>query len=100
MPFTQPNRFAFTASSIKANAPNASGLYGIFNTTRWIYIGESKDIQQDLLEHLGPSNTCIKKCHPTGFTFELQPGPFRVVRQSLLIRELGTLCNGKDGLKE
>src|SRR5579864_6569141 len=52
VPFTQPNRFAFSASSIKAHAPNASGLYGIFNTTRWIYIGESNDIQQDLLQYL------------------------------------------------
>jgi hypothetical protein len=99
VPFTQPNRFAFNASSIKANAPNASGLYGIFNTTQWIYIGEGSDIQHDLLEHLRDTGSCIKRCHPTGFTFELQPGAFRIVRQGLLIRELGTLCNNKDESK-
>ena len=90
--------FAWNYASIVANAPNASGVYAIFNSTNWIYIGESGDIQARLLQHLNGDNSCIIQSLPTGFQFELVPGQTaRVARQNQLILALKPICNQKLG---
>lgn len=93
MPFPQENSFAFTPVSVRAHAPAAQGIYGIFNGSQWIYVGVGDDIQQSLLAHLSDTEVCIRRFNPTGFSFELQPEPSRKKRQETLIRELGTQCN-------
>jgi excinuclease UvrABC nuclease subunit len=90
--------FPWNRASILANAPQASGVYAIFNSKNWIYVGESGDIQARLLEHLNGDNLCIIQNLPTGFQFELVAGQAqRVARQNQLIVELKPVCNQKLG---
>jgi hypothetical protein len=93
VPFPPENSFAFTPVSVRAHAPAAPGIYGIFNGSQWIYVGVGDDIQQTLLAHLRDTEVCIRRFNPTGFSFELHSEPSRVTRQESLIRELGTQCN-------
>lgn len=89
--------FAFERLSILANAPRASGVYALFNPQRWIYAGETGDIQARLLEHLNGDNRCITLARPTGFQFELPPAQQRVARQDALILQLRPKCNQRLG---
>jgi len=97
MPFPQGNSFAFTPVSVRKNAPAASGIYGIFNGSQWIYVGVGDDIRQTLLDHLHDTENCIRRFNPTGFSFELDSEPSRGPRQEILIRELGSQCNYQNG---
>jgi hypothetical protein len=85
--------FTFNAESIKRNAPANSGVYAIYNSGRWIYVGESNDIQRRLLQHWYEEGTCIKLSAPTGFSYELHPSWLRVGRQNQLIQQLHPACN-------
>jgi hypothetical protein len=97
MPFPSENSFAFTPVSVRAHAPAASGIYGIFNGSQWIYVGVGGDIRDALLAHLRDTEVCIRRFNPTGFSFELDSGKARNTRQETLIRELGTQCNHQNG---
>ena len=96
MPFNGPGNFPFTQAGITNGAPRASGVYGIFNSNEWIYVGESTDIETRLFEHLNGNSdqsACILGRRPTGFTYETCPAQNRTTRESALIRELGPSCN-------
>ena len=82
MPFPSENSFAFTPVSVRAHAPVASGIYGIFNGSQWIYVGGGEDIQGALLAHLRDTEVCIRRFNPTGFSFELDSEPSRGKRNS------------------
>jgi hypothetical protein len=97
VPFPQENVFALTSNSVRAHAPSASGVYGIFNRIQWIYVGESGDIQQRLLAHIEDTEAGIKRFVPTGFVFELQPEASRAARRDTLSRELPVECNQRFG---
>jgi len=86
MPFgsNEPS-FQWTHQSILSYAPTASGVYAISNAQKWIYIGESGDIQARLLEHLNGDNACITRNAPTGFQFEVLSPSQRLARQDQLI---------------
>jgi len=88
---------SFNELGIKTYAPTNSGVYAIYNSTTWIYIGESNDIQRRLLEHLGEYGTCIKRSAPTSFCYEIVAAPSRVQRQNGLIVELRPSCNQRLG---
>jgi excinuclease UvrABC nuclease subunit len=93
MGLDQQPGFWFTQRGIRANAPNAPGVYAIYNQ-QWIYFGESDDVQRRLLEHLNDPKGSIMQSAPTGFTFELVPTPQqRVARQHQLIAQYPTQCN-------
>jgi|SRR5580700_512560 predicted GIY-YIG superfamily endonuclease len=92
MPFPRENSFSFTPNSVRAHAPNSSGVYGIFSSSQWIYVGACTDIQRRLLAHLDDTESCIKRFSPTGFIFEVQPELSRSARQDALIRELPVQC--------
>jgi excinuclease UvrABC nuclease subunit len=85
--------FPWTYASIVANAPHSSGVYAIFNAQRWIYVGESNDIQARLLQHFNGDNACITQNAPTGFQFEVVVAAQRVARQNQLIGALNPACN-------
>ena len=40
MPFIEQRPRPFTLSDIQALSPNQKGVYGLFNESGWIYIGE------------------------------------------------------------
>ena len=83
---------AWSESSIKANAPRTSGVYSIYSAV-WIYIGESNDIQRNLLEIWKGGNACIRRAIPTTFAFEVCNLSERVRRQAALIARFQPLCN-------
>ena len=96
MPFPRGG-FAFTETKITQIAPTGSGVYGILNSEKWIYVGETNNLQRRLLEHLNETGTCIKKAGPTLFTWESSEAANRVTRQDNLILELKPACNQRLG---
>jgi hypothetical protein len=41
MPFEQFTPRSLTPASVRANAPAASGIYGLSNAREWVYLGET-----------------------------------------------------------
>ena len=96
MPFTQKTGFNFSESGIAAYAPKSSGVYGIFNGTTWIYVGETKDMETRLYAHLrGESDQSprILRQKPTHFVFENCDEAKRKTLETALIAELDPVCN-------
>src|SRR6185503_3273949 len=44
--------YAFGFRAVQDKAPSAAGVYGIFTSRRWLYVGESHDIRQSLFQRL------------------------------------------------
>ncbi len=81
--------FPYTESGIRANAPSAPGLYAIFNEREWIYIGETDNLQRQLLTHVKMTDDEIARSGPTRFSFEVvYHAELRGPRQHALIAEL------------
>jgi hypothetical protein len=93
MPFEEFIPRSFTAVSVQANAPAASGIYGISNGREWIYIGETDDIQASLLHELQQRDSAILRRYPTKFVFELSVPAERLGRQNRLVLEYEPVCN-------
>jgi hypothetical protein len=93
MPFNQFTPRSLTAVSVRANAPAASGIYGISNAREWIYIGQTDNIQASLLSHLQAIGSAAMREGPTGFVFELCGPGARDTRQDRLVFEYGPVCN-------
>jgi hypothetical protein len=93
MPFEQFTPRSFTAASVRAHAPAASGVYGVSNAREWIYIGETDNIQASLLHELQESEPEIVNRHATGFVFEVCVAAHRLARQNRLILEYEPVRN-------
>jgi hypothetical protein len=95
MPFAENrySKFLFQLESILRNAPEASGVYGLFSAF-WIYIGAAENIQARILKHLEGDDPCIVRYRPSGFAFELAAPRDRHHRRMCLMKELQPLCNG------
>ena len=86
--------FPFAAPSILANAPNASGVYALYNASRYVDFGESNDVQRRLSEHVQDQADCVNLYGATFFAFELHPTEAaRVFRQNQLMTLYPTPCN-------
>lgn len=86
------NWFPFNRETVLRLAPKESGVYGLA-TDKWIYAGESKDIEERLLQHLAGDNECINRSRPTLFSWEPWPANQRVARQNQVIAEFRPSCN-------
>ena len=93
MPFINQLTLAFTAPSVRKNAPALSGIYGLSCAREWIYVGQADNIQDALLRHLMEALPSGEDAQPTGFTFELCSLEVRVARQDRLVRELEPVRN-------
>ncbi len=91
------NSYPFDATSIHIYAPNQSGVYALHDSQRWIYVGETENLHDRLMQHVNGDNACVTRQRPTHFSFELWPGQQRVRRQDQLIVELGPSCNQRLG---
>jgi hypothetical protein len=90
----QGTSFHFDRQTVMAIAPNAPGVYALWRTDGWIYVGECHDVQRRLLAHSEGDNARIAREAPKGFGFELIPKlDQRVARLEALIRELAPICN-------
>lgn len=78
----------FSRESIHKNAPAASGVYGLSNARRWLFIGETDNIRASLLEHLSEPAPKEPDREPVGYSFESVGPADRVARQQYLIGEL------------
>jgi hypothetical protein len=85
--------YAFLYQAVEEKAPHASGVYTIYTSQRWVYVGESDDIQQSLFEHLNEPSACMERFGPLSFSFELAPVAARVPRYQALVTELEPACN-------
>jgi hypothetical protein len=85
-------QYRWTHESVVVNAPDGSGIYGIYNTF-WIYVGEADDMRSRLLQHLAGDNQCISFQQPTGFAFELVPVKERAARLKEILTDLEPVCN-------
>ncbi len=85
----------FRAEAIWREAPSCSGVYGLSNAQEWIYVGETDNIQERLLDHLGNRGPFQDGGRATGFSFEECPAEERVERQRRLIAELEPVGNGE-----
>ena len=93
LPFpSQSKGRTFTRVNIEALNPNEMGVYALYNSRRWVYVG-SGEIRQRLLDHL-TDNPCITSARPTHWVDETTD--HYIVRKRQLIRELGPLCNQTD----
>jgi hypothetical protein len=93
MPFQPFTPRSFTPISVRANAPTASGIYGISNAREWIFIGESDNIQASLMSDLQKGPSALLMRLPTGFVFELCDAADRRCRLDRLIWEYEPVCN-------
>src|SRR5262249_34237741 len=89
MPWNNPIEYAYSMHDVKENAPSESGVYALCDGDKWIYLGESDNLQNALLAHLDPSTASyIDRASPTTFSFELHPADRRATRLRELIKEL------------
>ena len=91
------NQYPYNESSIQANAPARSGVYVIDSPQNWIYVGESADVRDRLLDHYSGAteqSNCIDRYDPATFDYELVSGrDARKKRQDELIERLDPKCN-------
>ena len=74
--------------AVHEKAPNASGVYTLFTSRQWLYVGESADIQQSLFRHLNESPAWMIRSRPLSFSFEPVPPLERVSRKQELVAKL------------
>ena len=86
--------YQWSWESINRYAPEAPGIYGLYNAL-WIYIGQTKNLRAQMLGHLYGDNPCIAHYQPSGFAFELVSPQDHRRRFEELIRQLEPLCRGK-----
>lgn len=93
MAFAECAARSFTATSIRKNAPDCSGVYALSNSREFVFIGEAASIRTRLLEHLAEGPSALTVRNPTGFSFEMCSPANRVARQAQLVREFTPYCN-------
>lgn len=86
----------FTHRAVQDSVPAAaSGVYVVFTSRHWVYVGESEDIRQSLFRHLNEPSACFDRFGPLSFSFELATQAERLARQQSLIVELEPKCNAQ-----
>ena len=86
--------YQWSWESINRYAPEAPGIYGLYNAL-WIYIGQTNNLRAQILGHLYGDNPCITHYQPSGFAFELVSPRDHRRRSEELIRQLEPLCRGR-----
>jgi hypothetical protein len=83
--------YRLSRESIVHNAPESSGVYGLFNAL-WIFVGEADNLRARLLEHLTEDSSWSARYQPSGFAFELVSPRERHRRCQELLDELQPLA--------
>jgi len=93
MIYQNHDTFALGYRAVEDQAPNASGVYTIYTSRRWLYVGESDDIKQSLFAHLNAPSGCLARRGPLSFSFEAIGPEHRVDRQRALVTALAPACH-------
>ena len=84
--------YMYTFEAVLEKAPRASGVYTIYTSSRWVFVGESEDIRLSLFRHLNDDGASMTRFGPLSFSFELLPPAERVPRRKALIAALDPAC--------
>ncbi len=85
--------YVFGHRAVQDMAPQASGVYTMYTSQRWLYVGESDDIRQSQFEHLNAPSASMKRRGPLSYSFELVAAAERSTRQQALVAALVPACN-------
>lgn len=96
MGFDNNDTYALGHRAVQDKAPNMSGVYTIYTSQRWLYVGESEDIKQSLFKHLSGPSAWMARRGPLSFSFEVVPPAERVCRQQELVAALAPTCQGRE----
>ena len=91
MPFPKQEKYDFTVAKISSMKPGQVGIYGIFNHSRCIYIGQAEDIRKDLLEHIHRKSQlvdCIFENDPQYWVAMVVPRNQLSTWERILVKEL------------
>ena len=83
---------AFKIPLIRNHARPSRGLWH-FQLAEWIYIGQTDNIQGDLMAHLQQPGSSLLTRQPKGFVYELCTSGMRPGRQKSLVSEYSPICN-------
>ena len=98
----QPNGryYSFNPDVICSCVPEASGVYGLFNFRRQLYIGESENIQAALLRHLVDRSVPGRRYRASRFSFQLCSADERKRKAAELIEQFRPVRQGEAALTE
>ena len=99
MDWAKSRRFTLTRASVLANAPEASGVYGLLTEGTWVYIGHASNIRKALLAYLSGRKLGVLEWQPTDFVFELIPLKNRIARQKELVARYQPTCNRRGSVR-
>lgn len=85
----------FNRENVLTIRPGQRGVYGLYHSNAWVYVGQSDDIRRRLLEHLNGDNPCITRNRPTHWVDWVTNDTDRIEEE--LIRELKPVCNRRVG---
>jgi hypothetical protein len=84
--------YVFGYRAVQDKAPNVSGVYMIYTSQRWLFVGQSEKVQESLFGHLSNLTSCMAQHGPLSFSFEVVPRAQRADRQQALIAALAPTC--------
>ena len=93
MPFPEQTSRAFTQEGVDWLNLRQIGVYGLFNTDQWVYIGQAVDLRRRLHEHLNGDNACINRYRPSNYVAVLCSRLELDERERTLILECQPACN-------
>lgn len=96
MPWKGTEKFPLGTFTVLEKSPPEPGVYALYAGRKWVYVGQSENIQLRLLRHLNGPDPCIITHDVTSFAYELVPADGRVSRQEELIVECRPACRGDD----
>jgi hypothetical protein len=95
MNWDESNPYPLNRTNVLHNTPEASGVYGLLNDNRWIYIGQCPNVQKALLKYLGGKMPYVLQFQPRVFVFDLCSPRNRIARQKELAQIYRPVCNKK-----
>ena len=87
--------YVFTHRAVMEKAPQTSGVYSIFNSKRWVQVGESDDIQQSLFDLLNEPNPCLQRFSSLLFSFAPASPAERTAQLEAMVRARNPPCKSR-----
>lgn len=100
MVWMNPKSYSLNRASVFMHAPGKSGVYMLHNASRCLYIGDSDNIRQTLLQHMRDDHSAINLFDPDGFSFELHPASSRARRRDQLNSEFDPAIESWGGTED